>query len=166
MNIYLIGMMGSGKSTVGKILSNKMKIPFLDLDHYIEVKNKKTIPEIFKKNGEARFRELESEALMNIAKSKVLVACGGGIILKKENRDFIKENGTAVHLTTSLELLMSRVSGLTERPLLTHKNLKETLARLWHDRQGFYTETAHLTVSTDHRTPEQITEEILQHIDS
>ena len=66
MNIYLIGMMGSGKSTVGKILAKKMAIPFIDLDHYIEVKNNKSITNIFKENGEAHIREIESDAMSQI----------------------------------------------------------------------------------------------------
>ena len=108
MNIYLIGMMGSGKSTVGKILAKKMAIPFIDLDHYIEVKNNKSITNIFKENGEAHFRELESDALSQIEESTVLVACGGGIVQNKTNREKLQIEIPSTVYTTYERLRKSK----------------------------------------------------------
>jgi len=107
-NIYLIGMMGSGKSTVGKILSKKMKKPFIDLDSEIEKTGGKSVSEIFNGNGEEKFRQMESEQLKQYSES--VVACGGGIVLKDENRHFIKENGIAILLTASMKELSQRLS--------------------------------------------------------
>ena len=90
--------MGSGKSTVGKILSKKMKKPFIDLDSEIEKTGGKSVSEIFNGDGEEKFRQMESKQLKQYSES--VVACGGGIVLKDENRHFIKENGIAILLTT------------------------------------------------------------------
>ncbi len=166
MNIYLIGMMGSGKSTVGKILSKKMDIPFLDLDHYIEVKNNKSITDIFKENGEPHFRELETEALFHIEKSNVLVACGGGIILDKENRQKLQSTGKVVFLQASISQLAERLQAVIDRPLLQEKGVEEELDKIWNERNKFYLGTAHITVNTDRQTPEEISEDIIKLINS
>ena len=102
-------MMGSGKSTVGKILAKKMGIPFIDLDHYIEVKNNKSISNIFKENGESHFRELESDALSQIEESTVLVACGGGIVQNKTNRKKLLSTGKVVLLHASIPEIAKRL---------------------------------------------------------
>jgi len=164
MNIYLIGMMGSGKSTVGKILSKKLDMPFLDLDHYIEVKNQKTVSEIFKEDGESRFREIESDALSNITDSNVIVACGGGIILDKANRNQLKSSGKVFLLKASISELTARLQTVINRPLLHGKQIEEEINRIWGDRKSMYQDTAHITVNTDHQTPEQIAEEIFNYI--
>lgn len=164
MNIYLIGMMGTGKSTVGKILAKKAEMPFVDLDHYIEVTNHKTISEIFKDDGEDRFRHFESEQLREASGS--VVSCGGGIILKDENCNFIKENGTAILLTASINELVSRLKESDKRPLLADDNTEETLTNLWLARQVQYLSTANITIETDGKSPDQITTEILSQLNS
>ncbi len=108
MNIYLIGMMGSGKSTVGKTLSEKMHKPFIDLDSEIEKGTGKNISEIFDIDGEEQFRKMETKQLKQYSES--IVACGGGIVLKDENREFINENGFTILLTASMEELSHRLS--------------------------------------------------------
>mgnify|MGYP002885719521 CR=1 FL=1 len=162
MNIYLIGMMGSGKSTVGKTLSKIMYRPFIDLDSEIEKENKKNISEIFDTDGEEQFRKMETKQLKQYSES--IVACGGGIILKDLNRKFIKENGTTILLTTSIEELSYRLSDSGNRPLLADDNTEEALTKLWVERQLHYLNTADFTIETDGKTPEQLTEEILLHI--
>ena len=116
MNIYLIGMMGSGKSTVGKILAEKMELLFIDLDSEIEKTGGKSVSEIFNQDGEDHFRKLESEELKQYSES--VVACGGGIILDEENRQYINENGVAVLLTASMDELFKRLSDSNNRPIL------------------------------------------------
>jgi len=163
MNIYLLGMMGSGKSTVGRSLSQYMDKPFIDLDLEIEQSVGKTISEIFENDGEKYFRNIESNQLYQYSDS--VVACGGGIILNEGNRTFIKKNGKAILLTASIAELSERLSTSENRPLLPKNNMEETLTILWLDRQLRYLNTAEFTIETDGKTPEKITQEILNQLD-
>ena len=163
-NIYLIGMMGSGKSTVGKILSKKMKKPFIDLDSEIEKTGGKSVSEIFNGNGEEKFRQMESEQLKQYSGS--VVACGGGIVLKLENRHFIKENGIAILLTASMGELSQRLSDSDNRPLLANDITEEALTKLWLERQLDYLNTADFTIETGGKNPEELSEEIILRINS
>ena len=163
MNIYLLGMMGSGKSTVGRSLSQYMDKPFIDLDLEIEQSVGKTISEIFENDGEKYFRNIESNQLYQYSDS--VVACGGGIILNEGNRTFIKKNGKAILLTASIAELSERLSTSENRPLLPKNNMEETLTLLWLDRQLRYLNTAEFTIETDGKTPEKITQEILNQLD-
>ena len=162
MNIYLMGMMGSGKSTVGKTLSQQLGKPIIDLDLEIEQSTGKTISEIFENGRAEHFRNIESNQLQQHSDS--IVACGGGIILKEENRVIIKENGKAILLTASIPELSNRLSASANRPLLTDDNMEETLTKLWLERQLLYLSTADYTIETDGKTPEKITEEILNQL--
>tara|TARA_B100000949_G_scaffold163989_1_gene144581 strand:+ start:790 stop:1284 length:495 start_codon:yes stop_codon:yes gene_type:complete len=162
MNIYLIGMMGSGKSTVGKTLSEKMHKPFIDLDSEIEKGTGKNISEIFDIDGEEQFRKMETKQLKQYSES--IVACGGGIVLKDENREFINENGIAILLLATMGELTQRLSNSGNRPLLADDNTEEALTKLWMERQIDYLETANFTIETDGKNLEELTEEILLHI--
>ena len=122
--------MGSGKSTVGKLLAKKLETAFLDLDHYIEVKNNKSINDIFKEKGENYFRQLETNALSEIKGSKIVVACGGGIILNHENRKKISSNGKVVFLKASISSLIKRLLSNKDRPLLNDKNIENELIKI------------------------------------
>ena len=164
MNIYLIGMMGSGKSTVGKTLSEKMHKPFIDLDSEIEKGTGKNISEIFDIDGEEQFRKMETKQLKQYSES--IVACGGGIVLKDENREFINENGIAILLLATMGELTQRLSASNNRPLLADDNMEEALTKLWMERQIDYLKTANFTIETDGKNPEQLTEEILVQINS
>ena len=164
MNIYLIGMMGSGKSTVGKTLSEKMHKPFIDLDSEIEKGTGKNISEIFDIDGEEQFRKMETKQLKQYSES--IVACGGGFVLKDENREFINENGFTILLTASMEELSHRLSDSGNRPLLADDNTEEALTKLWLERQLHYLNTADFTIETDGKNPKQLTEEILVQINS
>ena len=159
-------MMGSGKSTVGKILAKKMAIPFIDLDHYIEVKNNKSITNIFKENGEAHFRELESDALSQIEESTVLVACGGGIVQNKINREKLLSTGKVVFLHTSIPEIAKRLKDSIDRPLLKEKERIQELTKIWNGRKDYYQETAHILVNTDRQSPNQISEDIFKQVHS
>ena len=152
-------MMGSGKSTVGKTLSEKMHKPFIDLDSEIEKGTGKNISEIFDTDGEEQFRIMETKQLKKYSES--IVACGGGIVLKDENRECINENGVTILLTASMEELSNRLSDSGNRPLLADENTEEALMKLWLERQLHYLNTADFTIETDGKNPEQLTEEIL-----
>ena len=158
--------MGSGKSTVGKILAKKMAIPFIDLDHYIEVKNNKSITNIFKENGEAHFRELESDALSQIEESTVLVACGGGIVQNKINREKLLSTGKVVFLHTSIPEIAKRLKDSIDRPLLKEKERIQELTKIWNGRKDYYQETAHILVNTDRQSPNEISEDIFKQVHS
>jgi shikimate kinase len=164
MNIYLIGMMGSGKSTVGKPLSEKMHKPFIDLDSEIEKGTGKNISEIFDIDGEEQFRKMETKQLKQYSES--IVACGGGIVLNDDNRNFINKNGIAILLLASMGELAQRLSSSNNRPLLADNNMEEALTKLWLERQVDYLDTANFTIETDGKNPAQLTEEILVHINS
>ena len=155
-------MMGSGKSTVGKTLSEKMHKPFVDLDSEIEKAAGKSISEIFDIDGEEQFRKMETKQLKQYSES--IVACGGGIVLKDENREFINENGIAILLLATMGELTQRLSNSGNRPLLADDNTEEALTKLWMERQIDYLETANFTIETDGKNPEELTEEILLHI--
>ena len=155
-------MMGSGKSTVGKTLSEKMHKPFIDLDSEIEKGTGKNISEIFDTDGEEQFRKMETKQLKQYSES--IVACGGGIVLKDENREFINENGIAILLLATMGELTQRLSNSGNRPLLANDNTEEALTKLWMERQIDYLETANFTIETDGKNPEELTEKILLHI--
>jgi shikimate kinase len=164
MNIYLIGMMGTGKSTLGKTLSKNMQKPFIDLDSEIEKTGGNSVSEIFDRDGEERFREMETEQLKQYSRS--VVACGGGIVLKLENRHFIKENGIAILLTASMGELSQRLSDSDNRPLLANDITEEALTKLWLERQLDYLNTADFTIETGGKNPEELSEEIILRINS
>ena len=164
MNIYLIGIMGTGKSTIGELLTKKLDYPFVDLDENIEKCAGKSITEIFENDGEENFRNLESEQLRFYSNS--VIACGGGIIMREENRTFMKENGKAILLTASPSKLSKRLIQSDSRPLLSGKINKEKLLKnIWLKRRLHYLNTADYTIETGHKTHEEITNEILRHLD-
>ena len=164
MNIYLIGMMGSGKSTLGKSLSEKIQKPFIDLDSEIEKAAGKSITEIFDIDGEEQFRKMETKQLKQYSES--IIACGGGIVLNNANRQFINENGIAILLLATMGELTQRLSTSNNRPLLADNNMEEALTKLWLERQVDYLDTANFTIETDGKNPEQLTQEILVQINS
>jgi len=164
MNIYLIGMMGSGKSTLGKSLSEKIQKPFIDLDSEIEKVAGKSITEIFDIDGEKQFRKMETKQLQQYSKS--IVACGGGIVLNNANRKFINENGIAILLLATMGELTQRLSASNNRPLLADDNMEEALTKLWMERLIDYLDTADFSIETNGKTPEQLTDEILIQINS
>ena len=164
MNIYLIGMMGSGKSTLGKSLSEKIQKPFIDLDSEIEKVAGKSITEIFDIDGEKQFRKMETKQLQQYSKS--IVACGGGIVLNNANRKFINENGIAILLLATMGELTQRLSASNNRPLLADDNMEEALTKLWMERLIDYLDTADFSIETNGKNPEQLTDEILIQINS
>ncbi len=164
MKIYLIGMMGSGKSTVGGLLSERLKIKFIDLDSIVETNTQKTVSEIFEKDGEMHFRKLESEALENTIGIDAVVACGGGIILDEYNRSLLQSSGKTIFLNSSISELAKRVESADDRPLLADKQIEKELEKISSKRLNLYEETAHLTINVNNRTPMEITNHILDQL--
>ncbi len=154
MRIYLIGYMGSGKSTVGTGLAKALNLDFIDLDHYIESRNHRTIPDIFARDGEAEFRRLEQKALHEVSEfENIVIATGGGAPCFFDNMEVIKRTGKSLYLNGSPRILADRLMhSKTERPLIKGKTepelvafIAETLAK----RSEWYTQ-AESILNFDH----------------
>ena len=163
MNIYLTGMMGSGKSSVGQLLSKYLNSTFYDLDRGIEKRFNLSITDIFQTYGEPKFREAESKLLKETQKiDNNIIATGGGILLEAENREFLKDKRVCF-LDGSVDELYRRVTKKRDkRPLL--KDLSESeFANIYQNRKNHYNECASLSVITDGKTIEEIVKEIISH---
>jgi shikimate kinase len=157
-HVFLVGFMGSGKSTVGPLLAHKLSRQFLDLDDVIGTRTGKSIAEIFSESGEAAFRRFELEAIQSIARiDAAVIALGGGAFGAEENRALIERVGLSVWLDCPLELCLARIRGDASRPLLGTDAQMESLlaARLPAYRK------AKLVVQTGEMTPAQIADRIV-----
>jgi len=167
MIISLVGYMGSGKSHISKILSDKLNFKLIDLDKEISKRNKMTIPEIFDKKGEVYFRKLERETLEEILASEknTILSLGGGTPVYYNNMEIINHNSKSVFLRASVSTLTERLSKQKEkRPLIaniTDENLAEFIAKHLFERNDFYNK-AQISIITDNRTPEDIVNEITE----
>ncbi|MCJ7665208.1 MAG: shikimate kinase, partial [Actinobacteria bacterium] len=138
-NISLIGFMGSGKTTTGEILAEKLGYIFMDLDRIIELDESKTIYEIFKSCGEDYFRDIESKVIKKIyLNNRCVFACGGGVILRGENMRIIGKNSRVIYLEISPREAVNRLTGASDRPLLQSKNNFENIAELMKSRSSLY----------------------------
>ena len=161
-HLYLIGNMGSGKTTVGKRVAERLGLPFYDLDQRIEQATGLTVAELFAQQGEARFRDLESRALAEIAcLPQGVVATGGGVVLRETNRVLMRRTGWVIYLRTSSETLWRRLQHTTDRPLLRTESPYETLQTIVQTREPLYQE-ADWVIDTDARTPEEVAEAIVR----
>jgi len=157
--IFLLGFMGTGKSTVGSILAEALALPFLDLDETVQEEAGMSIEAIFALEGEEGFRQRETEVLKRAVSFPGVVAAGGGVVTVEENWDYLKE-GVTVALTASLEVLKRRLNGKTGRPLLGDEM---ALEKLFMERISLY-EKARLVVDTSLLSPEEVMNEILMRI--
>jgi len=138
-NITLCGMMGSGKSVIGRIIAKEINYNFVDIDALIEKKTKKTINKIFEENGEKYFRNLEEKITIDILKNeKNIISLGGGAIKNKNIRISIKKNSYNIYLKVSIEILKKRLQKSNKRPLLDKNDIKKTLINLMETREKFY----------------------------
>ena len=161
-NIYLIGFMGVGKSTIGKLLAKEMAGQLVEMDETIEAEQGISINEIFAKYGETHFRDLESELVKRIAGGEGnIISCGGGAVLRAENVDNMKKSGQIVFVSATPETIYKRVRYSTNRPLLNGNMNVEYIAGLMEKRRALYEGAADITISTDGKTQNEIVEEIL-----
>lgn len=144
--IFLCGFMGCGKSTVGKILGNKMGVTCVDLDKYIEDNEGMTIPEIFEKKGEEYFRKAESQALADFAEIGGIVATGGGTLLTEENGDIAKNAGMVVFIDTYFETCYNRIKDDPHRPIAVNST-KQQLKERFDYRRPLYIAHSHIQIS-------------------
>ena len=137
-NLVLTGFMGTGKTTVGKLIAKKLGYRFTDTDVEIEKQEGKTISELFELYGEDGFRDIESRVVAELGKKKnTVIATGGGVVLRKENMDNLRKNGVIVLLRTDLDTIVHRLADKTDRPLAKGKTAEELAARLA-SREAFY----------------------------
>ncbi len=147
--IVMVGMMGAGKTAVGRALAARLAVPFLDSDHEIEAAANMTIPEIFARDGEPFFREKETQVIARLLKEeRGVLSTGGGAFLAQRNRDLITDDGVSVWLDASLDVLWNRVKHKDTRPLLRTPDPRATLSDLYDARVPLYAK-ADLVVASD-----------------
>lgn len=154
--------MGTGKSAVSHQLSHLLSLPCFEMDQLIVENEKKEISEIFEENGESYFRDLETALLKKILlKNGSIISCGGGIVLRKENINLMKNHGTVILLTATPETILERVKQSQSRPILDGKKNIHDISKLMEDRQVKYMQAADIIISTDSKSLSQICHEIL-----
>ena len=161
MLITLCGFMGSGKTTVGRIVADALGCPFLDLDELIVKKAGKPIPQIFSEDGEAAFRQTEAallrQTVAKYAENTAVLALGGGAVTTPASAALLREKTVCIYLRATLDILLQRLEGETAGRPLADDRLAERLA----GREPLYEETAHVIVDTDGLSPEQVADEII-----
>ncbi|MGI9228781.1 MAG: shikimate kinase [Gammaproteobacteria bacterium] len=161
-NIYLIGPMGVGKTSIGKRLAKRLGKQFVDSDIEVEKRTGVTISRIFDIEGEAGFRERESKILKELIERKdTVLATGGGVVLSEENRKLLSANGCIIYLQGSPEHLQERTGKSRHRPLLDTADKKARLLEILAQRVPIYEELADITVNTDDRPPLKVVREII-----
>jgi shikimate kinase len=164
-NVVLVGFMGSGKSSVGRLVARTLRGRFVDTDRLVIDRAGCPIAEIFATRGEAHFRQEETRALRSLlGSSRLVIATGGGIVTAPENLPVLKKLGFVVWLTASEEVIWERVSRNTRRPLLQTENPRETVRELIAKRNPLYEEAADMEVDTTTLTHAQVAERIYQRL--
>lgn len=162
-NIVLVGMMGSGKTTVGKLLANLVGKTFIDVDHEIQKRTGVGIPVIFEIEGEAGFRKRESEILRDIVKQQnIVLATGGGAILHPDNRALLRQYGTVIYLCAPVTELRRRTYLDKNRPLLQTGNVHARLLELFTQRDPLYRETAHIVMDSGRQSVRAFVQKLIQ----
>ena len=161
MMIALTGFMGSGKTTVGKVLADFLGCPFMDLDDLVVKKAGKSIPDIFAQDGEPAFRELEAQVLRKTVEkyeeSTAVLALGGGAVLAPASAALLHEKTVCIYLRATLDTLLERLAGETAGRPLADDSLADRLA----SREPIYEKTAHVTIDTDGLSPDEVADEII-----
>lgn len=165
-NIFLVGPMGAGKSTIGRLLAAELQRDFLDSDHAIQARCGADIPWIFDIEGEAGFREREVAMIDELTQLPgVVLATGGGAVMNEANRRALRERGTVVYLYTTVEQQLRRTAKDRNRPLLRNKDPEAVLRGLFELRDPLYRATADLLVRTDRRGPRSVVNDILKRVE-
>ncbi len=162
-NVALLGFMGCGKTTVGRLLAKKLGFSFLDTDSLIEEKSGLSIPQIFELFGEEHFRNLEGQVLKEVMfREKLVLSTGGGLPVKDENWEILKKRFLTVFIEVPFEILWKRIASDSGRPLLRRYPRKELLKGLYLERLSRYRQ-ADVIISAGRLTPEEIAEAIIKH---
>lgn len=161
-NIFLIGFMGSGKSTIARFFSKETGYELVEMDETIEKEANATINEIFEKHGESYFRDLESDLVKRITeKGGAVVSCGGGVVLREENVSDMKKNGKIIYLSATPDTIFMRVRHSTTRPLLNGNMNVEYIRGLMEKRLPIYENAADVVVDVNNKEKSEIVAEIL-----
>lgn len=165
-NVVLIGFMGTGKTAVGKLLADRLNKEFVETDALIEQKAGKSIPDIFRQDGELAFRELEIKAVKEVARGENrVIACGGGAVLNRINIDRLKHKSAIVYLTASPKVILKRTSGGREtRPLLNVNDRASQIRELLRFRKPFYERAADIKINTSRLTIASVVERIISRL--
>ena len=167
MNIFIVGPMGSGKSTVGKIISDELFMNFFDTDEEIETRTGASIDWIFDLEGEEGFRKRESAMLAEmVEKNSIVLSTGGGIILSEENRELLSSRGTVFYLATPVYIQIERTAKDKDRPLLKDGDPEVILTELHNNRQNLYESVADHVVDTENKSSQEVASEIVKLIKS
>jgi 3-dehydroquinate synthase len=165
-NIFLVGLMGAGKTTVGRILARKLNKRFIDSDHEIEARTGASIPVIFEFEGETGFRQRESDVICDLtAQSDIVLATGGGAILRPENREYLKTRGTVIYLRASVNSILQRTSNDKNRPLLQTADPRQRIEQLAREREPYYLEVADFIIETGRPNVQSLVQTILARLE-
>ncbi|GGY36108.1 shikimate kinase [Bacterioplanes sanyensis] len=160
-SIFLVGPMGAGKSTIGRLLSAELGLEFFDTDKVIEERCGANIPWIFDVEGEVGFRDREQQVVDELTRhSDIVLATGGGVVMRPENRRHLSSRGTVVYLRTTVAQQLVRTSKDKNRPLLQAENPEQILRDLFSKRDPLYKEVADLVIETDKRNPRWVVQEL------
>ena len=163
--IYLVGPMGSGKSTMGRLLAKKLGLPYFDLDKLIEDQEKMSISDIFQKHNEKYFRDLESITLKQYSEeSNFVISTGGGCVLRDQNLNILRK-GLVIYLKISIETQFERVKNRTHRPLLNNIT-KDTLVQLDKERGSVYSGISSIEVDVSNLDKEDVLSTIIRRLES
>ena len=166
--IILVGMMGAGKTTIGKLLSNKLNYNFFDLDKIIEEKSGVKINTIFEIEGESGFRERELQVLNDsILKDKVIISTGGGIVTNEKSRtQLIKNNALIIYLKANLQTLCNRLKNDNSRPMLNVDNKEQVIEKILQEREPYYQDLADMDVDTSQMKSIDVIKFIIKKMDA
>jgi shikimate kinase len=165
-NIFLVGLMGAGKTTIGRSLAKRLNKRFIDSDHEIEARTGASIPLIFEIEGEASFRQREAEVICDLtAQTDIVLATGGGAILKAENRAYLKERGTVIYLRASVNSILQRTSHDKNRPLLQTADPRQRIEQLAREREPYYLDVADFVIETGRPNVQSLVQTIVARLD-
>ena len=165
-NIFLVGLMGSGKTTIGRSLAKKLNLRFVDADQEIETRTGASIPLIFEIEGEASFRQREADVIRDLtAQQGIVLATGGGAVLNETSRKLLRERGTVVYLRASVASILQRTSHDRNRPLLQTADPRAKIEELSRKRSPLYQEVAHITIETGRPNVHSVVQNILSQLE-
>lgn len=166
-NIFLVGPMGAGKTSVGRFLAKKLNKKFYDSDEEIEKKTGVSLSWIFDLEGMAGYRQREMHIIDELSQlSDIVLSTGGGCVETPEVRDFLQHRGTVIYMEVSLETQLERLKRDKKRPMLQGENPQEVLIRLWETREPYYEDIADYTVITNDRSVRDVCDDILQWLEN
>lgn len=165
-SVFIVGPMGAGKTTIGRLLAKQLGREFVDSDWYVESQTGADIAWIFAKEGEAGFRARETRAIDELTgQSQIVLATGGGAVMSADNRAFLQQRGIVIYLNAPVEVQLIRTSKDKSRPLLQQANPRKILQELYKKRDPLYRQVAHIVMPTGHTYPRHMVTQLLQQLE-